>query len=77
MVVLIKRTIRAGQVLCVLDVDNPTQPLAWAFNGPTGWQVKAAGRVVDSGLTQRRAVSLMQRTARALALTTALLEGAR
>lgn len=77
---LIVRTLRAGHVLCVLDADQPRRtPLAWAMNGPDGWQVTAAGRVVGDRLTQRRALALMERAGRALAYTptTAIPEGTR
>ena len=62
--VLLKQTIRAGQAYVVRDVDYPERgPLAAAVNGPDGWQVASAGRLVGDGLDQRRAVALMMRTA--------------
>jgi hypothetical protein len=62
--VLLKQTLRAGQAYVVRDVDFPERgPLAAAVNGPGGWQVASADRVVGDGLDQRRAVALMMRTA--------------
>ncbi len=62
--VLIKQTVRAGQAYAVRDVDQPGRgALAVAVNGPDGWQVASAERVVAERLDQRGAVALMMRTA--------------
>lgn len=62
--VLLKQTLRAGQAYVVRDVDYPERgPLAAAVNGPDGWQVASADRIVAEQLDQRHAVALMMRTA--------------
>ncbi|MCG5462165.1 hypothetical protein MED01_007043 [Micromonospora sp. MED01] len=62
--VLLKQTLRAGQAYVVRDVDYPERgALAAAVNGPDGWQVASANRVVGDRLDQRRAIALMMRTA--------------
>lgn len=62
--VLLKQTLRAGQAYVVRDVDYPERgPLAAAVNGPDGWQVASADRIVAEQLDQRGAVALMMRTA--------------
>lgn len=62
--VLIKQTLRSGQAYVVRDVDQPQRgALAAAVNGPDGWQVAAADRLIADQLDQRGAVALMMRTA--------------
>lgn len=62
--VLIKRCVVAGKAYCVSDVDDPKrQTLAVALLGPDGWQVATADRMVATKLDQRRAISLMMRSA--------------
>jgi hypothetical protein len=62
--VLLRREVVKGRAYAVADADNPhAGNLAAAMVGSNGWEVAAAGAVVASGLTQRKAVKVMMRAA--------------
>jgi hypothetical protein len=65
---LIKRTVLEGRVYAASDADSPNAgTLAVAVRFADGWTVaRTRGRVVGNGLTQRQALALMLRTARAV-----------
>ena len=62
--VLLRREVVKGRAYAVSDADNPRGGnLAVAMAGRNGWEVAAAGAVVASGLTQRKAVKAMMQAA--------------
>lgn len=73
MVVLVKKTVIRDRMYAAADVDNPgAGALAVAGWTADGWAVHTlGGRTVGDKLTQRKAVALMLRTARAAAITLA------